>query len=75
MPLTYKLVEQILKDLWFRFDHKKGSHGIRYKEGHHATVPHHKEFRKGTAANILKQIATASNKEVKELIQQYNIKL
>ena len=75
MPLTYKIVKKILVDEGFEFDRQKGSHEQRYKNSFLATIPNKKEFPIGTAKSLIKQIATATNKNYKQIIKDYGIKL
>jgi predicted RNA binding protein YcfA (HicA-like mRNA interferase family) len=76
MPLKFKDIERILKDLWFKIDHIKGSHYVFVKDNKKITLPYHsnKDLKPKTAKTIIKQISTIANIDIKTLIKKYNIK-
>jgi len=75
MPLSHKQILKILNDLWFKIIRSKWSH-FRYSLGNKwVTIAFHKEYPPKTAKSMLKDIASISNTDYKELIKKYNIKL
>lgn len=75
MPLKYSLIVEILKKLDFVCVRSKSSHFRFEKNGYWLTVWFHKEYPPKTAISMLKDIAKISNKEYKDLIKEYNIKI
>ncbi len=75
MPLKYKRIQKILKDLNFILDRTKGSHSRYEKDWYWVTVAFHKEYPPKTAKSMLKDIANISWKDYLEIIKDYNIKL
>lgn len=77
MPLKYTLLISVIKKEWFVFCHQTGSHQryLHKESGIMTTLPFHKELQPKTAKSILHDIAKANNKDVKEIIATYNIKL
>ena len=76
MPLTFKDIERIIRDLGFKLHHIKGSHYIFSKGNKKITIPYHnkKDLKPKTAKTIIKQISIITNIDFKTLIKKYNIK-
>ena len=77
MPLKYTLLVSLIKKEWFVFHHQTWSHQryIHKESGIITTLPFHTELKSKTAKSILADIAKANNKDIKDIIKIYNIKL
>jgi predicted RNA binding protein YcfA (HicA-like mRNA interferase family) len=75
MPLTHKIITQILSDYHRLCDRQSGSHQQYVKGNHLVTVPTHAEYKPGTALAILKTIASVEQISHRDLINTYHIKL
>ena len=75
MPLKYKSIQRILKDLDFFLVRTKWSHSRYEKNWYWVTVAFHKEYPPKTAKSMLKDIAKISWKEYGDIIRDFNIKL
>ncbi len=75
MPLKYKEIQKILKDLEFILDRTKWSHARFEKDWYGVTIAFHKEYPPKTAKSMLKDISRISWIEYKSIIKDYNIKL
>lgn len=75
MPLTHKLITQILSDYHRLYDRQSGSHQQYIKGNHIVTVATHTEYKPGTALAMLKIIASVEQISHRNLILIYHIKL
>jgi predicted RNA binding protein YcfA (HicA-like mRNA interferase family) len=75
MPLTVKLLHNILSDLKYTVVSQKWSH-IKYRK-YDLTIlaPNHKELKPGTSSTILKDICSQNAIPYQKLIKKYNIKI
>ncbi|MFA5748378.1 MAG: type II toxin-antitoxin system HicA family toxin [Candidatus Absconditabacterales bacterium] len=75
MPLTIKLLHNILSDLNYVIVLQKGSH-IKYRKNNDTILsPNHKELKPGTSSSILKDICVQNNISYSDLIKKYKVKI